>query len=563
MTFTLLIIAVLGGVAIVTSRVARRFVPEVVVFLSLGLLIGREGPLKLINDQNIGSLTRLTEVALGVLLFLIGDRLRFDDLRTRWRALVGINVLQILLAAMLVLFATRAAGASVQVAIVLGLIAAESGVLTVSATVKEERASGPVTETLLSSLGVTNVAVALLFALTFPFILASSGAVSSPWATVLIFARLVVLSAVIGMVGGVVLRRYSPTIESSGELLLFLTVVLVGVVGAAVALEGSIVVGSLVTGLYVANTAPRVADRLFATVRTLEAPIYLVFFIVAGAGIHLERLAAVGGIGAVYVGARGLGKIVGSALGGLAGRAGLGTGLRVGFGLLPHAGMAIGLVALVVEQAPRIGGDVSAVVLGSIIVFELAGPLCTRRALRAAGEDGQARAGLGAEVVPQVLTQRTFDKVLIPVSGVAILLPRLPFLLDLIGTMGAELVAVHVSRPGVGVHGEDEPQVLRLIKQFAAERNIECATVHCVSRQVASTIVRVARAQQVDLVVLGEPVHASLRESSRWGLISQRVIRDVDMPVLVYPVDPSNPQRVPSLYLRRAERAAQAEEAPS
>ena len=556
MTYSLLIIAALGAVAMIVSKLARRFIPEIVVFLALGFAIGPAGPLGIINNSNIRSLNLVTQVALGAIIFLIGDRLRFDDLRGMRTLLLPLNAVQLLGTSILVFFATQLAGADTRVAVVLALIAAETGVLTVTATMREEKAEGRFTEVVLSSVGVTNVAVALMFGLTLPFVLAASGETGGPLDTALVFGQIVVASVLIGLLGGYVLRFVGPLIETSGELLLVLLVAIIGMVGAAVAVSGSLVVATLVAGLYVANMAPYLADRLFAVVRTLEAPIYLTFFVVAGASIHLEELATVGVIGLAYLLARTVGKLLGSGLGAALSRdpdASFSSGARAGLGLLPHAGMAIALVAFVVEQAPNLGDGVSAVVLGSIVVFELAGPLVIRRALRSTGEAGKG--GAKERVLPSLDTTRTFNRVLVPVGSVEIILPRLAFLFDLVGNMGAQLVAVHVSRPGSGAGQDREPEILRLIRSAAEERDIACTTVHRVSERIAATLVRVSEEQEVDLIVMGEPARSSLLEPSRWGLVAQRVVRDVNVPVLVYPVDPSDPSAVPTAYLRRGLKA--------
>ena len=82
MDYSLLIIATLGAVAILVGHLFKRFVPEIVVFLALGVAIGPEG-ISLINEDNVKSLELLTQVALGAVIFLIGDRLRLDDLRAQ------------------------------------------------------------------------------------------------------------------------------------------------------------------------------------------------------------------------------------------------------------------------------------------------------------------------------------------------------------------------------------------------------------------------------------------------------------------------------------------------
>ena len=242
----------------------------------------------------------------------LGDRLRIGGLRARRGLLLPLNVVQLLVTSTLVFIALQVVGVGVQVALLLALIAAETGVLTVTATVKEQRAAGETTDVVLASVALTNVAVAAAFGLAFPVVLAFTGAVSSPAAIVGAFAQIVVGSTVIGLLGGVLLTTYGPAIESSGELLLFLLVVLTAITGAAIAIDGSVVATSLVSGLYVANAAPWLADRFFAAVRTLEAPIYLIFFVVAGADIHIDELAGAGLVGAAYVVARTIGKVAGA-----------------------------------------------------------------------------------------------------------------------------------------------------------------------------------------------------------------------------------------------------------
>ena len=550
-TYALLIIAALGGVAIVVSNWARRFVPEIVVFLALGVAIGEDG-VGLINDDNIRSLNLITQVALAAIIFRIGERLRWEDLRGAKHRLLPLNAAQIAISSLLVFLATSWVGADTRVAIILGLIAAETGVLTVTATIAEERAEGPYTANLLSSVAITNVVVAAMFGLALPFVLALTGEITGVTGTVAIFGQIVVGSVVIGLVAGWLLRTFTPAMETSGELLLFLLVVLTGMVGADIALNASVVVSALVAGLLVANTAPWLAERLFAAVRTLEAPIYMVFFIVAGAGIHLEELATAGIVGLAYLVSRSIGKVAGATLGTFPSRAVLSPrdGFLTGLGLLPHAGMAIALVAFTVEMS-QIGQEVSAVVLGSIVIFELAGPVLIRRALRTKDEAGRAAQG-GEEVLSGLDVSRQFRKILVPIGSTQILLPRLPFILDLVGNIGARLIAVHVSRPGSETEPANTPEVLALIARVAGERNIPVTVVHKVSEHVALSLIEVAGEYEVDLIIMGEPARTSLLEPSRWGVVTQRVVRDVDVPVLVYPVDPSRPERVPEVYLRRA-----------
>ena len=556
----LIAVAGLGAVAYLVGRLFRRFVPEIVVFLIFGVVIGPEGPLGLLDEQAIASLELVTLVALAVIIFRLGERLRLSALTGLWGRLVPLNVAQLLGTGALVFAATSLAGADPRLALVLAIIGAETGVLTVTAVVKEERADGSFTDLLLASVGVTNAAVAVLFGLAFPFVLAATGEAGTTLETVGVFGRMVVASTLIGLVAGWLLERFGADIETSGELLLFLLIVLTGVAGLATAVDGSVVVAALVAGVYVSNRVPWLSSRYFEAVQTLEAPIYLVFFVVAGAGIHLDALRTVGAVGMAYAVARLIGKLGGSALGSALDGQGstFREGARMGAALLPHAGMAVALVAFVAEQSPDLGQGVAAVVLGGIVVFELSGPLFTRRALRNSGEAGRDEPGRSRVEVPELAAPHGFQRVLVPVGALRIVLPRMPFLLDVVASFQATLVAVHISRPGSDEAEIDEPEVLTVVRELAAERGVPCVTVHRVSEHIGEQLAAVADEESVDLIVMGEPARRALLEPKRWGAVAQRVTEAVDIPVLVYPVDPSDPDDVPYPRLRRTDVQEQA-----
>jgi len=125
-------------------------------------------------------------------------------------------------------------------------------------------------------------------------------------------------------------------------------------------------------------------------------PLFAIFFVLAGFGLELSRLRQVGLVGAGYLAARIVGKCGGAWLG----VRWIGPRHRVpeyvGTAMLCQAGLAVGLVKYVVEhwgkETPE--GFVSdpgalafeTIVLGAVAVFELAGPLATKRTMVQAGE---------------------------------------------------------------------------------------------------------------------------------------------------------------------------------
>ncbi len=58
----------------------------------------------------------------------------------------------------------------------------------------------------------------------------------------------------------------------------------------------------------------------------------------------------------------------------------------IGVALLPQAGVALGMALLVGQHFPDVKQTIVPVIIGSTVVFEIAGPLLIKRALVATGE---------------------------------------------------------------------------------------------------------------------------------------------------------------------------------
>jgi nucleotide-binding universal stress UspA family protein len=268
---------------------------------------------------------------------------------------------------------------------------------------------------------------------------------------------------------------------------------------------------------------------MFAALRTLDAPIFLVFFVVAGAGVHLDELAVVGLPGVVYVVARMAGKVGGGWIGAELTRPGRRArwGPWVGAGLSPFAGMAIGLAAFTLEKATQAGLDglgqsVSAIVLGSVVVFELIGPVAVGKALDRTGESG-ADAAVGATGDAEQGGPRLIRHILVPLSSPGMARRKASQIVDLAASTGATLSGLHVvTRDRMPDDLDEVPPALRFVELVAQARDVEFKPVVRVADSVVDAIVDAAEESDVDLVVLGEPYP---RAMDRGG--GQRIVHEV------------------------------------
>jgi CBS domain-containing protein len=189
----------------------------------------------------------------------------------------------------------------------------------------------------------------------------------------------------VGAVFGLLAAAWAERLDKNSEYKLLM---LGGVAAVTVVCRwwaGEALLAYLAFGATLANASPR-WHRLTAALQEIDYPLYVAFFVLAGANLHLDTLTRIGWIGVFYVLARIAGKMGGTWLGARLGGFREGVGRWTGWTLLSQAGVAIGLAGSLARQWPEGGALVETVVLGSVVVFELIGPLAVRYGLVRAGE---------------------------------------------------------------------------------------------------------------------------------------------------------------------------------
>jgi Kef-type K+ transport system membrane component KefB len=155
--------------------------------------------------------------------------------------------------------------------------------------------------------------------------------------------------------------------------------------GLAEWLQVSFILAGMVLGATVANLAAH-HRRPFTAIEGIEWPFMILFFILAGASFEIHTLQDIGLIGVAYILFRLIGRVVGAWGGGIIGGANPVLQRWMGMALWPQAGVALGMALLASHHLPELKEIILPVVIGSTIIFELIGPVMTRRALIKAGE---------------------------------------------------------------------------------------------------------------------------------------------------------------------------------
>jgi Kef-type K+ transport system membrane component KefB len=121
--------------------------------------------------------------------------------------------------------------------------------------------------------------------------------------------------------------------------------------------------------------------------------LFILFFVLAGASLHIALLPSLGLVGLIYIVSRAAGLMGGAWIGSVLGRAEANIRKYLGLGILSQAGVAIGLSLIVKQEftplgawGASIGTAVITTVTATSIVFEIVGPILTKIGLQKAGE---------------------------------------------------------------------------------------------------------------------------------------------------------------------------------
>lgn len=357
-------------------------VPRIIGYGAVGLLLAAGG-YGLRDGQLPGVLRLVVDLALGVLLFELGSRVRLAWLRDNpW--LLATSVLESLLSFAAVAAVMRAFGLAWPLAFIAASIVVPVSAAVVGRVAGDLGAAGQVTERLIVLTALNTLFGVLAHKLLSGWLHVDQAgdwvrAISQPlWA----FGGSVLLAAVLARLVGWVARRLDLRHENSVLLLLGLIVV---AQIAATQLNLSTLLLPLLAGVLLRNSGERpwVWPRHFGTAGGV---LVLMLFVIVGAAWS-PALLAQGLVAALAIlGARALAKLLAvqalARVSGLSQRQGLGLSLA----LTPISGTTLLLYLDTASTHPQVAAALAPVILTAIGVMELLGPLAVQAGLKHARE---------------------------------------------------------------------------------------------------------------------------------------------------------------------------------
>ena len=367
--------------------------PEITGYIIAGIVFG-ESLLGLVNHENIAGLSVVSQIALGFIALTIGGEFSRRKMRRYGSKMVVITVIQVVAAFVAVTVALALFRLPFSLAMVMGAIAAATAPAATVAIVQSLRAKGEFVDYLYGVVALDDAATVILFGVASAVAglvvsMGVGGASVSLSRDVLLAFGEIFFSLVLGVASGMLLHLASFKQRNAAVL----STMLLGVVllnsGVAHHFHLSGLLTNMATGTVLINLSSR-NERLFRTLQPFAPPIYVLFFILAGAELNPAVILQpeVVLIGSIYIVARAVGKYGGVFVGCAVARAPGRVRNWLGVCMLPQAGVALGLV-LVLERSPlaQLPGvaeyipTMINIVLLSVFFNEVVGPVFSKIAI--------------------------------------------------------------------------------------------------------------------------------------------------------------------------------------
>lgn len=372
-----MLLGLLGG-----KLAKKAHLPKVSGYLITGIIIG-PSVLGLVSSDVVAGLSMVNDIALGLIMFAIGGVFELNHIRTVGRRIFWLTFGQALTVVLFTAGGLLLVGLDFYTSLLLGMIAIATAPAATLLVIREFEAEGDFTDTLITVTATTNIVCILAFEFTLSFGSIANGSRLSE-GLVRPFYELGG-SLLIGLVLGYLISRWEEHVEDQAELLMIIVAGIMLTVGLALTLGLQPLFATLILGAMTTNLS--MMHRLvYVELRQVEQPLYIAFFVLAGASLHLELLPGLGIAGLTYFAMRIVGKVVGTFAVGRWKRLSPKISNYLGIGMIVQAGVAIGLVDYLNRTEPELGKVISPIILATILIYETIGPPVIEWVLYKAGD---------------------------------------------------------------------------------------------------------------------------------------------------------------------------------
>ncbi|MDD3340214.1 MAG: cation:proton antiporter [Lachnospiraceae bacterium] len=358
--------------------------PNVTGYLVAGLLLG-PSVLNIITPDMVSGFAVISDIALAFIAFSVGCEFSLDYFRKVGAAPIIIAILEAFGAIILVTGVLLLFGFDTKLSIMLGAIAAATAPAQTIMVINQYRARGTLTSMLLSVVAIDDAVALIGFGFATTIANSMGKADTNVFMSILEPIYQVVISLIIGFIMALVMKFILKFFHKHSNRICIIIGMALWTYYLADLLNGSCLLACMCLGGVLVNIIDEIDDVVEVT-DSFTPPIFMIFFVISGAGFDIFALKSIGVIGLIYVVVRVVGKMIGSFLGGKLTHQEEKICKWLGPTLMPQAGVALGLVVVAGSVVPDYASQIQTVILCSTFIYSIVGPVVAKFALVKAGE---------------------------------------------------------------------------------------------------------------------------------------------------------------------------------
>ncbi len=381
----LLEIAVMLMVGIIFGRIAKKLKsPNVTGYLIAGLLLGPSF-LNIIPSDMLDGFAVISDIALAFIAFSIGSEFSLDYFKKVGKAPIIIAIFEAIIAVILVTGILILVGFDMKLSLLLGAIAAATAPAQTIMVINQYKAKGKLTSLLMSVIAIDDAVALIGFGFAVTIVNLTVGNNSNLILSLLKPIYEILISVIIGFVFSLVMKILFKRFKKPSNVLSITISCILFSYWIAEISHGSPLLACMSLGAFLANIYFEIG-KIMKVSEGFTAPIFMMFFVISGAGFEIKALPAIGLIGILYVVFRVIGKWFGAWMGCKLTNQDDKICKYLGPTLMPQAGVALGLVVVAGNIVPQYESKIRVVILCSTFIYSLIGPITAKIALQKAGD---------------------------------------------------------------------------------------------------------------------------------------------------------------------------------
>ncbi|MHC4183233.1 MAG: cation:proton antiporter [Planctomycetota bacterium] len=381
------------GIILVGALVAEKIVnyikvPAITSYILLGILLGPYA-LNITGEGLMAASELLSNIVLGFIAFHIGKNFSLENFRRIGKTVLSVS-LSVTVATLICVTVGiyYVAQQPFHIALMFGAISTATAPATTMMVIRQYRARGLFTDVLLGTVAIDDAWGIMIFSVSLAIAqIIQLGQFSE---LIIMFVTIkaagkIFLSMILGLLIAFLVSRASVYLKRREVMLTFILGAVLINTGIALFFNISPLLSNMFFGAVLVNIE-KTSFRFFDSLSAVDWPLYIMFYVLAGANLDIGLLSALGLIGSVYIISRIMGRIGGAYAGAVIAGTDKSIKKYMGLALMAQAGVAIGLAMMAKANLPHTGGTILNTIIATTVIYEILGPIATRYSLIKAGD---------------------------------------------------------------------------------------------------------------------------------------------------------------------------------